>query len=71
MKVYGKTGTAENPHGEPHAWYVGFAKSENETIALSVIIENGGTGGSTAAPIAAELTKLYFGIGSRTLTAYP
>ncbi|MEE2877004.1 MAG: penicillin-binding protein 2 [Candidatus Neomarinimicrobiota bacterium] len=71
VKVYGKTGTAENPHGEPHAWYVGFAKSENETIALSVIIENGGTGGSTAAPIAAELTKLYFGIGSRTLTAYP
>jgi penicillin-binding protein 2 len=71
VRAYGKTGTAENPHGEPHAWYVGFAKRNDETIALSIIIENGGTGGSTAAPIAAELTKLYFGLGDHTITADP
>ncbi|MBH30899.1 MAG: penicillin-binding protein 2 [Candidatus Marinimicrobia bacterium] len=71
VRAYGKTGTAENPHGDPHAWYVGFANRKNETIALSIIIENGGTGGSAAAPIAAELTKLYFGLGSRVLKADP
>ena len=46
-------------------------RSKNEIIALSIIIENGGTGGSTAAPIAAELTKLYFGLGDHTITADP
>ena len=71
VRAYGKTGTAENPHGDPHAWYVGFASRMNETIALSVIIENGGTGGSIAAPIAAELTKIYFGLGSHILRADP
>ncbi|MBF89141.1 MAG: penicillin-binding protein 2 [Candidatus Marinimicrobia bacterium] len=60
IKVYGKTGTAENPHGDPHAWFVGFAKDNNEIISISIVIENGGTGGSTAAPIASKIIKNYF-----------
>lgn len=55
VSVAGKTGTAENPHGEPHAWFLGFAPAENPQIALAVIVENGGAGGSVAAPIAKAL----------------
>tara|TARA_B100002049_G_C15828402_1_gene269966 strand:- start:237 stop:518 length:282 start_codon:yes stop_codon:yes gene_type:complete len=69
VSAHGKTGTAENPHGDPHAWFVGFAEGKGETIAISLIIENGGTGGSTAAPIASKLIKSYFRVGDATLAA--
>ena len=69
ISVHGKTGTAENPHGDPHAWFVGFVEGKGETIAISLIIENGGTGGSTAAPIASKLIKSYFRVGDATLAA--
>ena len=65
IKVFGKTGTAENPHGEPHAWFVGFAKDNKETLSIAIVIENGGTGGSIAAPIATTIIKSYFGINER------
>lgn len=65
IKVFGKTGTAENPHGEPHAWFVGFAKDNKETLSIAIVIENGGTGGSIAAPIATTLIKSYFDINER------
>ena len=49
-KVAGKTGTAEK-FGEPdHSWFVGYAPADNPQIVVAVIIENGGTGGSAAAP---------------------
>ncbi|MCC7430199.1 penicillin-binding protein 2, partial [bacterium] len=56
----GKTGTAQNPHGENHAWFIGFAPFENPEVAMCVLIENGGGGGRNAAPIAGELFKLFF-----------
>ncbi|MDU2066298.1 MAG: penicillin-binding transpeptidase domain-containing protein [Sporomusaceae bacterium] len=52
VTVAGKTGTAENPHGDDHAWFIGFAPAENPVIAVAVIIENGGGGGAVAAPVA-------------------
>lgn len=55
VKVAGKTGTAENPHGKPHAWYVGFAPADAPRVAVAVVVENGGSGGTVAAPIAREL----------------
>ena len=55
----GKTGTAENPHGDDHAWYVGFAPFENPSIAVAVMIENAGFGGSKAAPIAGAVIRTY------------
>ncbi|HEX9828638.1 MAG TPA: penicillin-binding protein 2 [Bacteroidota bacterium] len=55
----GKTGTAENPHGDDHAWYVGFAPFENPSIAVAVMIENAGFGGSKAAPIAGAVVRTY------------
>lgn len=55
--VAGKTGTAENPHGAPHAWFIGFAPADNPQIAIAVIVENGGSGGRVAAPIAREIFR--------------
>ena len=60
VKVAGKTGTAQNPHGDDHAWFIAFAPYENPTIAIAVIIENGGGGGAVAAPIAEQCMEYYF-----------
>ncbi|MEG0687256.1 MAG: penicillin-binding transpeptidase domain-containing protein, partial [Hungatella sp.] len=60
--VAGKTGSAEFETGkETHAWFVGFAPAENPQIAISVIVEEGGSGGKTAAPIARSIFDTYFG----------
>lgn len=56
----GKTGTAQNPHGDEHAWFVGFAPFDNPQIALAVIVENAGRGSLVAAPIAGEIFKEYY-----------
>jgi len=48
----GKTGTSQNPHGKDHSWFVGFAPFDNPKIAVAVLVENVGYGGSYAAPIA-------------------
>jgi len=55
ITVAGKTGTAENPHGDPHAWFIGFAPADNPQVAIAVIVENSGFGGSVAAPIAGKI----------------
>ena len=57
IRVAGKTGTAENPHGEDHAWFVAFAPFNKPEICIVVMIENAGHGGSIAAPIAREIIK--------------
>jgi penicillin-binding protein 2 len=55
----GKTGTAQNPHGPDHAWYIGFAPLENPRIAIAVLIENAGFGGSFAAPVAGRCMRFF------------
>lgn len=50
IRVAGKTGTAQNPHGEPHAWFIGFAPAFQPEVAVAVLVEGGGSGGQTAAP---------------------
>ena len=60
IKVCGKTGTAQNPHGEPHAWFVGFAPAQNPEVAISVLLENAGGGGANSAPLAGMMFKRYF-----------
>lgn len=59
IEVAGKTGTAQNPHGKDHAWFIGFAPFENPRIAIAVIVENAGFGGTVAAPIAKQLIEFY------------
>jgi penicillin-binding protein 2 len=55
----GKTGTAENPHGKDHAWYIGFAPFDNPKIAVAVLLENSGFGGVKAAPLAGLVMEKY------------
>jgi peptidoglycan glycosyltransferase len=53
ITVAGKTGTAENVPGEPtHAWFIAFAPAAAPRIAVAVLVEHGGVGGTAAAPIA-------------------
>jgi penicillin-binding protein 2 len=69
----GKTGTAQvfslrgqrydadkiPEHLRDHAWYIGFAPAENPTIAVAVLVENGGFGGQSAAPVARQVFDYY------------
>lgn len=55
--VAGKTGTAQNPHGDAHSWFVGFAPVPNPTIAIAVICENAGHGSTKAAPVAGAILR--------------
>lgn len=55
VAVAGKTGTAENPRGDGHAWFAGFAPAEQPRLCVLVLVENGGYGGKVAAPIAREI----------------
>ena len=57
VRVAGKTGTAENPHGDDHAWFAGFAPAEDPKISVVVLVENGGEGGVVSAPIAKRLME--------------
>ncbi|MBI3141805.1 MAG: penicillin-binding protein 2 [Bacteroidetes bacterium] len=55
----GKTGTAENPHGEDHSNFIAFAPRDNPKIAIAVVVENGGFGATWAAPIASLMIEKY------------
>ena len=57
--VCGKTGTAQNPHGRDHSTFLSFAPKDNPKIAISVYVENGGFGATTALPIASLLEEYY------------
>jgi len=61
IQVAGKTGSAENPHGKTHAWFIGFGPADDPQVAVAVIIENGGAGGAEAAPVAREIIKTVIG----------
>jgi penicillin-binding protein 2 len=57
MMPAGKTGTAENPHGEAHSWFMGYAPYDAPEIAFAVIVEAGGHGSEVAAPIVRRLIQ--------------
>jgi len=59
VTVAGKTGTAQNPHGEDHAWFAGYAPASDPRIVAVVLIENVGHGGSFAAPVAKKIMESY------------
>jgi peptidoglycan glycosyltransferase len=60
VSVAGKTGTAQlGGTGEPNSWFIGFAPADAPTIALAVIVEQGGPGGERAAPLAGALFRAY------------
>jgi penicillin-binding protein 2 len=60
VRVAGKTGTAQNPHGQDHALFICYAPADTPRVALAFVIENAGHGGSIAAPRAgATLRRLF------------
>jgi penicillin-binding protein 2 len=59
IEMCGKTGTAQNPHGEDHSTFMCFAPRENPKIAIAAYIENAGFGGTWAAPIASLMVEKY------------
>jgi penicillin-binding protein 2 len=59
--VSGKTGTAQNP-GYDHALFVAYAPASEPEVAVAVVLENRGHGGSVAAPIARRVLAAYFGV---------
>ncbi|MEX0778397.1 MAG: penicillin-binding protein 2 [Balneolales bacterium] len=60
IEVAGKTGTAQNPHGEDHGWFIAYAPFDEPEIAIAVLIENAGYGSISAAPIASLILEQYF-----------
>ncbi|KRO76445.1 MAG: penicillin-binding protein 2 [Schleiferiaceae bacterium] len=59
LPMAGKTGTAENPHGQDHSIFMAFAPVDNPKIALAIIVENGYWGSRWAAPIASLMMEQY------------
>ena len=59
IDVCGKTGTAQNPHGDDHSVFIAFAPKDNPKIAIAVYVENAGFGATYAAPIASLMMEKY------------
>lgn len=59
IQMCGKTGTSQNRHGENHSIFIAFAPRVNPTIAIAVFVENAGSGGAHAAPIASLCIEKY------------
>lgn len=59
IAVCGKTGTAENPHGEDHSLFLGFAPMEDPQIVIALIVENAGFGATYAVPIGRLMLEFY------------
>ncbi len=62
ISIAGKTGTAENPHGDDHGWFVAYAPYDNPTIVVAVVVEQGGFGSDAAAPIARKIMEAAFNL---------
>jgi penicillin-binding protein 2 len=71
VTVGGKTGTAQNPHGQDHALFVCFAPVDSPRVAMAIVAENSGHGGSVSAPIAAAVLKRMFAPDTTRVVAPP
>lgn len=59
ISICGKTGTSQNQRKISHSVFFGFAPKENPKIAIAVYVENAGSGGAVAAPIAGLMIEKY------------
>jgi penicillin-binding protein 2 len=57
VQIAGKTGTAETGRGYDHAWFAGFVPVDKPRIAFVVVLEEGGSGGADAGPVAKEFVQ--------------
>ena len=75
MVIGGKTGTAQviglgkgkGLDYKDHAWFVGAAPMDNPKIAICVLVEHGGHGGSVSAPMAKQVIEAYLRIDDKTI----
>ena len=59
IDICGKTGTAQNPHGENHSLFIAFAPKDNPKIAIATVVENAGYGATWAAPMCTLMIEKY------------
>jgi len=62
VRMAGKSGTAEAPPYEPHAWFVGYAPADDPQVAVAVVLEHGGEGGRNSAPLFRQVVEAYLGL---------
>lgn len=62
IKIAGKSGTAQNPQGKDHAWFVSYAPADNPEIVIAVIVEHGGWGSANAVPVGRKIYETYFNV---------
>ncbi|MDR3562860.1 MAG: penicillin-binding protein 2 [Negativicutes bacterium] len=62
ISIAGKTGTAENSHGDDHGLFVAYAPFEDPRVVVAVIVEQGGFGSDSAAPIARKILEAAFNV---------
>jgi len=60
MSIAGKTGSAQNPHGPAHGWFIGFAPADKPEIVVGAIVEHA-QHGSGVAPLVARVIARYLG----------
>lgn len=58
IEMAGKTGTAQNPHGDNHAWFIGYAPADDPEIVAGIFLEFG-LSGSRSAPYVARIIRRY------------
>ena len=64
ITIAGKTGTAEAGGGKPdHAWFAGYVPADKPKIAFVVVLENAGSGGHAAGPVAREFVQALLALG--------
>lgn len=73
LVIGGKTGTAQNPHGQDHAWFAAYAGKPDEPPSLAVVafVENGGHGSDAALPVVREILKEAFPTPAPAVPAAP
>jgi len=65
LEIAGKTGTAQNPHGDNHSWFACYAPAADPQIVVVALVENAGHGSEVAAPLCGEILRHYFGLPER------
>lgn len=60
VAIAGKTGTAENSQGDDHGWFVAYAPFADPQVVVAVVVEHGGYGSQSAAPIAKDILAAVF-----------
>ena len=66
IDIAGKTGTAENPHGRDHGWFVAYGPFGSPNIVVAVVVEQGGFGSQSAVPIGRKILEAAFGVNQQS-----